>query len=102
MQKPKKHVLRIETSLLNPCHIFFKLWMTININNSEYQLKIVTFEDDHFNILSMIENLGKDIDFFIGTCGSISWLARCNFYPLGYHYLSYSHQLAELKIVQMK
>ncbi|UWD50097.1 LysR family transcriptional regulator [Clostridioides difficile] len=82
------YVLRIGTSLLNPCRTFFKLWKSINERHLEYQLKIVTFEDDHTNILSTIENLGKNIDFFVGTCGSRPWLARCNFYPLGYHYLS--------------
>lgn len=99
----QKRILRIGTSLLNPCHIFFQLWKTINEKSSEYQLKIVTFEDNHTNILSTIENLGKDIDFFVGTCGSRSWLARCSFYPLGYHYLSvavpHGHQLADFKTV---
>lgn len=99
------HVLRIGTSLLNPCRRFFKLWKSVNKEHSEFQLKIVTFEDDHANILSTIENLGKDIDFFVGTCGSRSWLARCNFYPLGYHYLSiavpHGHPLADYKVIDL-
>ena len=98
-----KYILRIGTSLLNPCHTFFRLWKTLNKNNSEYQFKIVTFEDNHANILSTIENLGKEIDFFVGTCGSRSWLARCNFFPLGNHYLSiavpHGHLLEDFKTI---
>lgn len=99
------HILRIGTSLLNPCRTFFKLWKSVNEEHSQYQLKIVPFEDDHTNILSTIENLGKEIDFFVGTCGSRSWLARCNFYPLGYHYLNvavpHGHPLADYKVINL-
>lgn len=101
----KSHVFKIGTSLLNPCHSFFELWKTISLNHPEYQLKIVPFEDDHMNILSTIESLGKEIDFFVGTCGSRSWLARCNFYPLGYHYLNiavpHGNSLADAPTVEL-
>ena len=83
--------------MLNPCRTFFNLWKSISEKHLEYQLNIVTFEDDHRNILSTLEHLGKDFDFFVGTCSSRSWLSKCNFYPLGYHYLNvavpYGHPL---------
>lgn len=100
-----KYILRIGTSLLNPCRTFFTFWKSISEKHLEYQLNIVTFEDDHSNILSILEHLGKDFDFFVGTCGSRSWLSRCSFYPLGYHYLNvavpYGHPLAGSKMIDL-
>lgn len=91
--------------MLNPCRTFFNLWKSISEKHLEYQLNIVTFEDDHRNILSTLEHLGKDFDFFVGTCSSRSWLSKCNFYPLGYHYLNvavpYGHPLAGYKTIEL-
>jgi DNA-binding transcriptional LysR family regulator len=69
--------------LLNPCKTLIDLWGEISDQNSIFQIKIISFEDDHTSILSTIASLGKKFDFFVGACGSKEWLNRCSFYPLG-------------------
>ena len=80
------HVMRVGTSLLNPCNPLIDLWEKIRNEITHFQMRIVPFTDDHANILSQIEALGEEFDLFVGACGSSQWLTRCNFYPLGsYH-----------------
>ena len=55
--------LKIGTSVLYPCHFFMDLWDKIRDDCPEYQLKIISFDDDK-NRLAL---LGKDFDFLIGA-----------------------------------
>ncbi|MBP1737196.1 MAG: LysR family transcriptional regulator [Oscillospiraceae bacterium] len=79
----KQCVIRIGTSLLNPCKTLIDLWSQISSGNTEFQIRIIPFEDDSKHILSVISSLGKDIDFIVGACGSSQWHSRCSVYLLG-------------------
>ena len=79
----EQYIIRVGTSLLNPCKTLIDLWANVSDINSNFQIKIVPFEDDHSNILSVISALGKKIDFVVGACGSNEWRSRCNYFPLG-------------------
>lgn len=55
--------LKIGTSVLYPCHFFMDLWDRIRDECPEYQLKIVSFDDDK----DRLSHLGKEFDFLIGA-----------------------------------
>ena len=55
--------LKIGTSVLYPCHFFMDLWDRIRDNCPEYQLKIISFDDDKDRLL----HIGKEFDFLIGA-----------------------------------
>lgn len=76
-------VIRVGTSMLNPCKVFMDLWYQINDRFPQFKIQIVPFEDDHEGILSVIENIGVKYDFIVGVCDSQKWLERCNMYRLG-------------------
>ncbi len=76
-------VIRVGTSMLNPCKVFMDIWYQLSDQFPQFKIQIIPFEDDHNGILSVIEKIGKDFDFIVGVCDSIQWLNRCNIYPLG-------------------
>lgn len=55
--------LKIGTSVMYPCHFFMDLWDRLRDNCPEYQLKIVSFDDDK----GRLSHVGKDFDFLIGA-----------------------------------
>lgn len=56
-------MLKIGTSVLYPCHFFMDLWDRIRDDCPQYQIKIISFDDDRDRLL----HLGKDFDFLIGA-----------------------------------
>ena len=59
--------VRIGTSVLYPCHFFMDLWDRIRDKCPEFQLKIISFEDD----MNRLAHIGKDFDFLIGAYNNI-------------------------------
>lgn len=80
----------VGTSLLNPAKPFMDLWYQVNRDFTDYKLHLVPFEDNHEGIVSEIRKLGEKFDFLIGVNDSKTWLAYCNFLPLG----QYKKQIA--------
>lgn len=97
----KDTVFRVGSSILNPCKKFMELWNQVNNQFTQYKIQIVPFEDDHTEILSVIEQLGHKFDFIVGVCDSKKWLTRCNMLPLGSYRkcvsVSSGHRLAHKK-----
>ncbi|MGG5461163.1 LysR family transcriptional regulator [Clostridium sp. B9] len=85
IEQGEKNIIRVGTSILNPCNPFMDLWYSVSNKFPEFQVEIVPFDDNHENILGVIEELGNKFDFIIGVCDSKKWLNRCNFYQLGYY-----------------
>ncbi len=56
-------MLKIGTSVLYPCHFFMDLWDRIRDDCPQYQIKIISFDDDK----DRLSHLGKDFDFLIGA-----------------------------------
>ena len=96
----------VGTSLLNPAKPFMDLWYKVNENFHDYKLHLVPFDDNHENILSVIEGLGVKFDFLVGVCDSRSWLKLCNFLPLGKYKkmvaVSRDHRLANKKSLKVE
>lgn len=76
-------ILRVGTSMLNPCKLFMDLWYQVSDRFPQFKIQVVPFEDNHEGILSVIEQIGKRFDFIVGVCDSSEWLSRCDFYELG-------------------
>lgn len=79
----KVEMIRVGTSMLNPCKVFMELWYQLSDRFPQYKIQIVPFEDDHNGILSVIDKIGERFDFIVGVCDSAEWLSRSSFYKLG-------------------
>ena len=105
IQTRTESTLRVGTSLLNPCRPFMDLWDKIGARLPQYKIQIVPFEDDHQTILSVIEQVGQNLDFLVGVCDSALWLQRCSFYPLGTYRkcvaVPREHPLAKRKLLHI-
>lgn len=97
----KNTVLRVGTSMLNPCRALMDLWYRASDRFPHFQIQIVPFEDDHEGILSVIDQIGTKFDFIVGVCDSSKWLSRCNYLPLGEYRkmiaVPIKHRLSEKK-----
>ncbi len=81
MQVP---VIRIGTSFLRPCNPLIdyldKYDKSIRKN---FQIQIVTFDDNPKEFTKLLKKLGKEIDCFVSPCDSASWIEKLNIYRLG-------------------
>ncbi|TWD87905.1 DNA-binding transcriptional LysR family regulator [Neobacillus bataviensis] len=97
----EQYVIRVGTSLLRPSKILIDLWSKIDGGNLPFQIKIVPFEDD---MTSTVASLGKEIDCFVGPCGSIQWMKQYNVHLLGMNQcciaVSRKHRLAKKKLLK--
>ncbi|MDO5292040.1 MAG: LysR family transcriptional regulator [bacterium] len=105
-QENSNRTFCVGTSLLNPARPFMDLWYRLNSDFSNYKLHLVSFDDNHNDILHVIKNLGESFDFLIGVCDSRAWLSLCNFLPLGRYKkmiaVSRDHRLASKKLLSIK
>ncbi len=95
----------VGTSLLNPAKPFMDLWYQASRSFPNHKLHLVSFEDDHTGILSVIAQLGINFDFLVGVCDSKTWLTHCNMLPLGTYKkmcaVSREHPLAQKKHLEL-
>ncbi len=77
------HVIRVGTSLLNPCRVFMDIWFMHSHHIPNCRVEIIPFEDDHRGISSVIDRIGQSFDFWVGVFDSTDWARRCSFMPLG-------------------
>lgn len=100
-----RSVLRVGTSLLNPCKVFMDLWNKVCDSFPLFRIQIVPFEDDNRNILSVIKNIGRKFDFIVGACSSEQWLNICSFYQLGTYKICCAvprtHRLASKSVLEI-
>ena len=99
-------ILRVGTSILNPCGVFMDLWQKVSGQFPQYKVQIVPFEDDHRGILSVLDHMGQSIDFLAGVCDSAQWLRRCRFYPFGVYQkcvaVPLGHRLAQRECLTLR
>ena len=61
------HMIRLGTSLLNPCTVLLEVWNTINETYPQFKLKMVPFDDDTQSWPGVYQTLGKDFDVMVGA-----------------------------------
>lgn len=98
-------VFRVGTSLLNPCEAFLNVWNRVETRYPQYKLQVVPFSDTKAGITGVLDQLGKDIDFIIGTQRSSIWRSSCSFFPLGNYTVSCvvprNHRLAAKSVLEL-
>lgn len=105
IQSRQSQVIKVGTSMLNPCKVFMDLWYHLSDRFPQFKIQIIPFEDDHNGILSVIEKIGREFDFIVGVCDSAQWLNRCNMYRLGTYKkcvaVPIAHRLASKKKLRL-
>lgn len=98
--------IRVGSSFLNPGKVLIDLWNKVNTDSTEYRFKIVPYDDDHDQILSVVKSLGIKIDFMVGSFNSRQMLSICDFYELGHYRLCVAvpknHRLASRSKLSLK
>ena len=61
------HVVRIGTSLLNPCNVLVDIWNNISDTYPQFKMKIVPFDDNVASWPGVYRTLGKDFDVMVGA-----------------------------------
>jgi DNA-binding transcriptional LysR family regulator len=61
------YMIRIGTSLLNPCTVLVDVWNTISDAYPQFKMKIVPFDDDVASWPTVYRTLGKDFDVMVGA-----------------------------------
>lgn len=83
IQQRAAKTIRVGSSFLNPGNVLIDLWNRLSPNPTEYRFKIIPYDDDHEQILSVVASLGKTMDFMVGVFGSQQMLRIGAFYELG-------------------
>ena len=98
--------IRIGSSFLNPGKVLIDLWNKVNPDSTEYRFKIIPYDDDHDQILSVVQSLGNKIDFMVGSFNSRQMLSISDFYELGQYRLCVAvpknHRLASRAKLSLK
>ena len=101
-----QHIITVGTSLLNPCKVFMDLWAQVNWQCPKLKLNVVPFDDNHSDILSVINGIGKKLDFVVGVCDAKQWLERCQMLTLGTYKkciaMPFTHHLAKKRELRLK
>ena len=61
------HVIRIGSSMLNPCKELLDLWNTISTTYPQFKMKIVPVDDDVASWPTVYRTIGKDFDVMVGA-----------------------------------
>lgn len=87
IQQQAAKTIRVGSSFLNPGKVLIDLWNRIGHSATEYRFKIIPYDDDRDQILSVVKSLGSRLDFMVGTFNSRQMLSICDFYELGQYRL---------------
>lgn len=82
-QNSASKTIRIGSSFLNPCHGLLDFWNRHAESPAAFTFQIVPYPDDHTQILSVVERLGKDIDLLVGALNSAQMHRIAEYIPLG-------------------
>ena len=93
------HTVRVGSSFLNPARVLVDLWNGWGVDG--WRIKIVPYSDDRDKILSVVQSLGKDIDFMVGVFNSAQMRSIASHLQLGTYPLCIAaprnHRLAKKK-----
>jgi DNA-binding transcriptional LysR family regulator len=61
------HMIRVGSSMLNPCTVLVEVWNTISDTYPQFKMKIVPFDDNAFSWPTVYRTPGKDFDIMVGA-----------------------------------
>lgn len=96
-----KHVIRVGSSLLNPCKVLLDIWNGIREQYPQFIIKIVPFDDKSDAPDKTYLNLGKHFDILVAPKVIVNWKGPFQVLKLGEYRLSFAvsirHHLAHKK-----
>ena len=99
-------VIRVGTSMLNPCRVLLDMWNEISDQYPQFKIKIVHFEDDAYTLATTYRTIGKHFDFIVGPYLTENWKDYFRVLELGsYRFcfaVSRNHRLASKKTLSAK
>jgi DNA-binding transcriptional LysR family regulator len=99
-------VIRVGTSMLNPCKVLLDLWNEISDQYPQFKINIVHFEDDVYTLPTTYRTIGKRFDFIVGPTLAENWKDYFRVLELGsYRFcfaVSRNHRLASKKTLSVK
>lgn len=76
-------VIRVGTSMLNPCKVLLDLWNEISGQYPQYKINITHFEDDAYTLPTTYRTIGKHFDIIVGPILTENWKDYFRFLKLG-------------------
>ncbi len=83
LQGSAPRVIRVGTSMLNPCKPFMDLWNKVADSFPQMKIQVIPFEDTARGISDVIAQIGSSFDFIVGPMNSLNWFNMVDFLQLG-------------------
>ena len=77
------HMIRIGSSMLNPCKELLDVWNTISTTYPQFKMKIVPLDDDVQSWPTVYRTIGRDFDVIVGAYESANASDAFQALPLG-------------------
>lgn len=104
IEQREAKTIRIGSSFLRPGNVLIDLWNRVAPAPNAYRFKLIPYDDDREQILSVIDSLGSRMDFMVGSLNAQQMIERASYLELGdYHIcvaLPRSHPLASHALLQ--
>jgi DNA-binding transcriptional LysR family regulator len=98
-------VIRVGTSMLNPCKVLLDVWNEISAPYPQFKIKIVHFEDDAHTLPTTYRTIGKDFDVIAGPYLTENWKDYFRVLELGSYRFCFAvprnHRLASQKTLSI-
>ena len=83
LQGDATRVIRVGSSMLNPCKPFMDLWNKASGAFPHLKVQVVPFDDTARGISDVIAQVGSSFDFIVGPMNSLSWSGVVDFLQIG-------------------
>ena len=83
LQGDAPRVIRVGTSMLNPCKPFMDLWNKASGAFPQIKIQVIPFEDTARGISDVIAQVGSSFDFIVGPMDSLNWHGMVDFLQIG-------------------
>ena len=100
-----KHVIRVGSSLLNPCKVLLDIWNEMREEYPQFMIKIVPFDDQSDAPDETYLNLGKHFDVLVVPKVIVNWKGPFQVLKLGEYHFSFAvsirHPFAQKKTLSL-
>ncbi len=100
-----KHVIRVGSSLLNPCKVLLDIWNELREQYPQFIIKIVPFDDKSVVSDETYLNLGKRFDILVAPKVIWNWKGPFQALKLGEYRFSFAvsirHHLAQKEVLSL-
>ncbi len=94
----KRHIVRVGTSMLNPCKGLIELWNGVSDLFPQFGISIIHFEDDAHTLPTTYRTIGQSFDIMVGPFLADRWKDYYRMLELGSYRIRFAvsrhHRLA--------